>query len=71
MEAPQDKPAYIAGIRSGDIITAIDGQKISDWSDGITIINNSAGKEITSALPAITRFANLRPAVAFLKKTSQ
>jgi len=50
MEAPQDKPAYIAGIRSGDIITAIDGQKISDWSDGITIINNSAGKEITLSI---------------------
>ncbi len=47
MEAAPDKPAYQAGIRSGDIITAIDGQKLSDWSDGITIINNSAGKEIT------------------------
>ena len=47
MEAAPDKPAYLAGIRSGDIITAIDGQKLSDWSDGIAIINNSAGKEIT------------------------
>ncbi len=46
LEAPVGKPAYVAGIRSGDIITAVDGQKISDWSDGVGIINQSAGKEI-------------------------
>lgn len=46
MEVSPGKPAQVAGIRSGDIITAIDGQKLSDWSDGIAIINNSASKEI-------------------------
>ncbi|NCB37471.1 MAG: PDZ domain-containing protein [Erysipelotrichia bacterium] len=46
MDASPEKPAYVAGIRSGDIITAIDGHKLSDWSDGITIINNSANKQI-------------------------
>ncbi len=47
IEAQQGKPAYEAGIRAGDVITAIDGQKITDWSDGIGVINNSAGKSIT------------------------
>lgn len=47
IEAAQDKPAYVAGIRSGDIITAIDGVKLNDWSDGIGLINNAAGKKIT------------------------
>jgi regulator of sigma E protease len=47
LDAPKGKPAYAAGIRSGDIITAINGQKLSDWTDGISVINNSAGKTIT------------------------
>ncbi|GAB4274766.1 MAG: RIP metalloprotease RseP [Candidatus Rifleibacteriota bacterium] len=47
LEAMEGKPAYKAGIRSGDIITAINGTKITDWADGISIINNSAGKELT------------------------
>ncbi len=47
IEVQQGKPAYEAGIRAGDVITAIDGQKITDWSDGIGVINNSAGKSIT------------------------
>lgn len=46
IDAMQGKPAYEAGIRSGDIITAINGEKLNDWSDGITRINNSAGQEI-------------------------
>jgi regulator of sigma E protease len=47
IDAMQGKPAYEAGIRSGDIITAINGQKLTDWADGIRMINNSAGQQIT------------------------
>ncbi|MFZ5949822.1 MAG: M50 family metallopeptidase, partial [Candidatus Rifleibacteriota bacterium] len=47
LDAMKGKPAYEAGIRAGDIITAINGQKLSDWSDGINIINNSAGVALT------------------------
>lgn len=46
MDAAPGKPAYEAGIRSGDIITAIDGVKLTDWSDGIKVINNSASKTV-------------------------
>jgi len=46
MDASPGKPAYEAGIRSGDIITAINGNKLTDWSDGIKLINNSAGQVV-------------------------
>ncbi len=46
LDAMKGKPAYEAGIRAGDIITAIDGKKLSDWTDGIKTINNSAGKQL-------------------------
>lgn len=46
LDAMKGKPAYEAGIRGGDFITAIDGKKLTDWGDGIGIINNSAGKEL-------------------------
>ncbi len=46
IDAMKDKPAYQAGIRAGDIITAINGEKLNDWSDGIRKINNSSGQEI-------------------------
>ncbi len=46
LDAMENKPAHSAGIRRGDIITAINGTKLTDWSDGIGIINNSAGKKI-------------------------
>lgn len=47
IEAPHGKPAYEAGIRSGDIITAVDGVKINDWSDGVGLISKAGSKEIT------------------------
>ncbi|MBU1105525.1 MAG: site-2 protease family protein [Candidatus Riflebacteria bacterium] len=47
IEAAQGKPAYEAGIRSGDIITAIDGVKLKDWGDGISMISNAAHKQVT------------------------
>ncbi len=47
IEAAQGKPAYEAGIRAGDIITAVDGVKLNDWSDGVGMIGQAGGKEIT------------------------
>ncbi|MGM0599595.1 MAG: M50 family metallopeptidase [Candidatus Rifleibacteriota bacterium] len=43
IEAIKGRPAYEAGIRDGDVITAINGQKLTDSMDGIRILNNSAG----------------------------
>ena len=47
LEAPQDKIAYKAGVRNGDIVYAINGEKLTDWSQGMKIINNNPGKQIT------------------------
>lgn len=47
LEAPRDKIAYKAGVRNGDIIYAINGEELKDWSRGMDLINNNPGKEIT------------------------
>jgi regulator of sigma E protease len=47
IEAIKGRPAYEAGIRDGDIITAINGQELTDSVDGIRMINNSAGQPVT------------------------
>ena len=47
LEAPTDKVAYKAGVRNGDIIYAINGEKLTDWNQGMKIINNNPGKELT------------------------
>lgn len=39
-------PAYAAGIQSGDIITAIDGRKVSKWSELADMIYESGGREL-------------------------
>lgn len=46
LEAMPDKIAYKAGVRSGDVITAINGEKLTDWLQGMKIINNSPNKEV-------------------------
>ena len=40
------KPAAVAGIRSGDVFLEINGEKITDYIEGIDIIGRNAGKEI-------------------------
>ncbi len=47
LEAPQDKIAFKAGVRNGDIVYAINGEKLTDWSQGMKIINSNPGKQIT------------------------
>jgi regulator of sigma E protease len=50
LEAPRDKVAYKAGVRNGDIIYAINGEELKDWSRGMALINNNPGKEITLSI---------------------
>lgn len=44
---PQDYPAYEAGLREGDIILAVDGEKVSTWTQArLKIATVSSGKAI-------------------------
>ncbi len=45
-DVTQGEPAALAGVRSGDVITAINGNKIREWTDGIRTIQANAGNEI-------------------------
>lgn len=47
LETPKDNIAYKAGVRNGDIIVAINGEKLTDWSQGMKLINNNPGKQLT------------------------
>ncbi|HOY68664.1 MAG TPA: M50 family metallopeptidase [Candidatus Ozemobacteraceae bacterium] len=47
MDALKDQPAYMAGVRAGDTITAIDGVHLEDWSEGVRMIQLAGGREIT------------------------
>ena len=39
-------PALLAGLEKSDVITALNGIPVSDWSKDVEIIRNSAGKEL-------------------------
>ncbi|WP_418790195.1 RIP metalloprotease RseP [Phosphitispora sp. TUW77] len=41
-----DRPAAEAGIKTGDIITRIDNQKINTWEDILRVIHASPGKQL-------------------------
>ena len=40
-------PALIAGLHAGDEIIAVNGKKVSNWSQDVLVIRNSAGKPLT------------------------
>ncbi len=40
-------PAEAAGLKKGDLILSIDGEKVKKWEDLSRIIRNSGGKELT------------------------
>ena len=40
-------PAQVAGLKSGDRIISINGKKISNWSDDVSVIRSSAGKNLS------------------------
>lgn len=42
----EDTPAEKAGILQGDVITAVNGQKISLWDELVEIVDNSEGGEL-------------------------
>ncbi|HWR00422.1 MAG TPA: RIP metalloprotease RseP [Chlorobaculum sp.] len=45
---PKD-PAFKAGIKPGALITSIDGNPVSDWTEVVGVISKSAGKKLTIA----------------------
>jgi regulator of sigma E protease len=47
---PEGTPAFIAGIREGDVITAIDGKDITRWEEIKEIITESKGRELNIAI---------------------
>jgi regulator of sigma E protease len=47
LDVAKGKPAATAGIRAGDVIAAIDGISIQDWSDGVKMIQARGGKKMT------------------------
>ena len=40
-------PALTAGLKAGDEIIAVNGKKVSNWSQDVLVIRNSAGKPLT------------------------
>ena len=41
------KPAEIAGLRTGDLIQAVNGNSVSDWSSFVEIVRLSAGRALS------------------------
>ncbi|MBF0406833.1 MAG: site-2 protease family protein [Candidatus Riflebacteria bacterium] len=46
LDLSKGKPAELAGIKKGDIITAVAGVKLEEWSEGISVVQKHGGKEI-------------------------
>ncbi|MTI82235.1 MAG: RIP metalloprotease RseP [Firmicutes bacterium] len=43
----KDSPAYEAGIKSGDRITAVNGEPVDEWTEMVTEVNKNAGNEMS------------------------
>ncbi len=54
-------PAAKAGIRPGALITAINGQPVTDWSDVVSIVSGNAGKQITVTWMSLDNASPTRP----------
>lgn len=69
-DAPQG-PAAAAGLKPGDTIVSIDGQKISSWDQSTAIIRESAGRTLTVVLSrdGEERTVQLTPVVNKVAKT--
>jgi len=42
-----ESPASIAGLQVGDTITAVNGQPVEEWTDVTSVVQQSAGQELT------------------------
>jgi membrane-associated protease RseP (regulator of RpoE activity) len=64
-------PAAAAGLKPGDTIVSIDGQKITSWDQSTAIIRDSAGKTLTVVLSrgGEERTVRLTPVVNKVAKT--
>lgn len=62
VDAMEGRPAEAAGVMKGDIITAIDSVELTEWTQGIQLIQAAGGQEIT--LSVLRKNPQQRPAVA-------
>ncbi len=63
----EDTPAFSAGIREGDVITAIDGKDITRWEEIKEIITKSNGKELNIGIERNGQIRNISLKPALLK----
>lgn len=54
-----DSPAESAGVKSGDLITAVNGEEIKKWQEFQTTIQDSPGKEISITVEREGELVNL------------
>lgn len=45
-EVMKDSPAHRAGLRPGDVVTSVDGERVAMWDDMVALIHASPGKKI-------------------------
>jgi regulator of sigma E protease len=65
LDALEGKPAAQAGIRSGDVITGIDGAKIESWSALSQAVASSAGKPLDITVERAGREVTIKNVVPY------
>lgn len=67
----QGSQAYIAGFRSGDVITAVDRQVVTKFSEVDKVISESQGKQLTFRVKRATGADTAKAVVKEIKTTPQ
>lgn len=57
--AYEDRPAAMAGMQSGDVVTQIDGLKVKNWNEFVGAIQRSAGNQISITVLRESQTVNL------------